>query len=187
MKNSYLNLDLEKVKVELERNISYLAAIDIENLDDDIEWETDAYRVTPIPRIIATIEQKLSSFHSLIKDCISQLEVITKIEASVSDFVIHCLDVLEDRLNSLMGYFENRPPESITVRTHFIDVTTAKGKTVTITKIAANIPKQIENKVSIQNKVLKLLPIINMLREDRKKEILVKGGKDIPASLIGRI
>ena len=188
----YRNVNLDVVKRELIRNVDYLMTISIENINDDIREYKD-FREVMVPRIIASLEQKLDSYIVLIKESIEQLHTIMKIEMEVTEEMGVLLDHLENHMKSIETYFEKRPPEEIIEREHTI--TTIKKKkdnktgeyteypSITIL-LAANIPTQIKYRAKIQKIILGLLPIINDIREGRKDPKLLKGDKDYPIAML---
>lgn len=180
--NIYKNVELSTVKMELSRNVGYLSTVDISTLNDEIEIVHSGQG--PRPTVVASVEAKLDSYIVLIKDCITMLVTITTIEGEVSEYVENLIIKLEEHVKDIEHYFENRPPDSIQNREHFIEMESKKGYVYTIKIIAANIPTQIKNRSKIQKIILELKPIIASIKEARAEDKLLKGDKDIPPGLL---
>lgn len=181
--NPYKNLDLTQVKEELHKNVGYLADIDIESLNDDIIMVTDA-RGLPQPQIVATIEQKVTSYILTIKECLEQLHVMMKLQQEVTPDMGLLLDQLEERMVDIETYFKKRDPKDIKDRIHEIQMISKKNVPYTIKRVAANEPTQHNFRNKTRRIIIDLLPIINDLREGRKDPKLLRGDADLPHSLI---
>ena len=118
----YKNLDLKQVKLELKKNVEYLGVISIEEINDDIDSYPD-FRQVEVPRIVASLEQKLDSYIVLIKESIEQLHTIMRIEQEVSNEMGFLLDQLEEHMKAIELYFERRHPETIENRVHELFLT----------------------------------------------------------------
>lgn len=185
-KNVYKNLDLTSTKVELSRNIGYLSTEDIHTLNDDIEVVQTA--TGPRPSIIASIESKLDSYIVVVKDSILMLSSIISIENEVSDFVLNLIEKLETHLLDIEKYFEQRPPELIENREHFVTMykKNRAGERIeySVKIIAANIPTQIKNRSKIQKIILELKPVIASIKDAKLEEQLLKGDKAMPPAML---
>lgn len=181
--NPYKNLDLDFVKGELTKNVNYLSTINIDKIDDEIQTVVNV-RGGSSPTVISSVEQKLDSYIVTIKDSITQLKHITGIEQEVSEFVETLLIKLETHIDKIEKYFHARPPETIENREHKIPMVSARGKPFVATIIAANIPAQIKTRSRILNIILDIKPIVENIKEARAEEISLRGGVDIPVSLL---
>lgn len=180
----YKNLDISAVKVELQRNINYIQSVDIEQIDDELDEDMTATG-GKVLRVIASIEQKLDSLITLIKDSIDQLKYITDLEGA-DEFVEHSISALKDSLKMMQAYYDARPPESLQMRVHWVERKTKRGS-YQMKKIAANVPTQIKNRSKVLKIILDLQPTIAQIEEAREEEISLKGDKEIPISLIGLV
>lgn len=182
-KNPYQNLDLEFVKGELTKSVNYLAIIDIDSIDDEIETVVNV-RGGSAPTVISSVEQKLDSYIVTIKDSITQLKYITSLEGEVSTFVESLLVKLEKHIFYIERYFLARPLSKIKNREHLIPMVTVKGKPYTARIIAANIPAQIKSRSKFLNIILSIKPVVSGIKEARTEELKTRGGAEIPVSLL---
>jgi hypothetical protein len=184
--NVYGSLDLDVIKKEMEGIMQYLQSLIIETLADEIRW-TSTSTGGMAPSIISTIEDKIKTSIIVLYDFVSQLEVIVKNEG-ISDFVIEHIDNIRLKMNEIQNYYLQREPSSLVHRYETIKVgenkKTGRDKIATIK--CATKEQQIRTRSEVQKKILQILPKLGQL-ESLKKEIQIKGGTDIPPSLIGYI
>jgi hypothetical protein len=186
-KNPFQNLDLQQVKIELTRNVDYLASIQVEELQDDITDNVTAQGGV-IPIVETSIEQKLDSYIVLIKDSVDQLKYITDIEQEVSVFVDTLLQKLKKHMKEIQDYFEKRPPESLCVRNWVMEKTNKKtGYTYQIKKLVANVPTQIKTRSRILKIILELQPKVATIEEAKGEELSIRGGKEVPWLMRARL
>lgn len=177
-KSLYKDTDFKNVKKEIEKNIVYLKKQTIESFTDDLDWNTTS-NGGRILIVVASIEQKLNSYITLIKDSIEQLSYIVAGEG-VTDFVVNNLQVLKKMLERMHKYYDSTPPDKITTREYYEERTSKSGKTTKLKRIAANIPTQLTSRSKIQKIILQLQPEINSLENTIQEEIQLRGDKEIP-------
>ena len=179
--NVYKSLDFSVIKQELLNTMSYLETIDVEKIDDDIEFKATA-RGGIAPSIVSSIENKLKTCIILIFDFVSQLEVLYKTEG-MTPYIADLIDSIKEKMEELQKYYLKRHPKTLSHR-KAIYTSPKSGKKVTF--LAATVQDQIKCRSDIQKKILQILPKLSSLLE-AKKEINIKGGSDIPPSLNGLI
>lgn len=176
-KNSYQRVDLDVVKLNLQRNVDYLASIDVSKLKDEVGFSTTTGGGS-VPKVISSIEQQIGSFVNLIIESIEQLKRITEIEKSVSAWVENLLNHLSRHIDQIENYFNIRPPETIVNRTITVP-RTSRGKAYDQILIAANIPTQQNTRTKTLRIVLQMKQILISLEGDKKEDSLSKGGNSV--------
>ena len=185
-KNIYSAADLNKVKEELDKALSELASLPIENAIDEMDWRS-GINGTQTPYIISSIEDKLKTAMVVIQDSVEQLKMIHT-EEGYSYYVETKLYIISEKLAQIQDYYEKRTYSDVSHRFLENEVTklTAKGpKTTKLRLPAATKEEQTKTRSMIQKNIFKLLPVINALKTTSGEEIQLKGKKDIPTSLKG--
>lgn len=177
--NVYAALDFDVIKEEMGGIMRYLQSLTIEKLTDDVKWVG-----TPTggiaPRVVSSIENKMSTAITTLYDFVSQLEIIYKSEG-VSEFLLENIDNIRAKMNEIQDYYLTREPLDMDHR--YIEV---ESKKKTISFLAATAEQQIKTRSDILKKTLQILPKLSQL-ESVKKEFNQRGGGDTPPSLIGII
>jgi hypothetical protein len=173
-KNNYQKIDIGIVKLNVQRNIDYLASINVAKIEDEVGFTTTTGGGS-VPKVISSIEQQLGSFVNLIIESIEQLKRITEIEKTVSPWVENLLYQLTTHIDAIENYFNIRPPETIVNRKISIP-RTSRGKTYDQILIAANVPTQQNTRTKTLRIVLQMKQIMISLEKDQKEEKFSKGG-----------
>lgn len=184
-KNSYKSLSLEDCKKEIGNNLDKLDKFDLDNLTDDIEFTATATGGV-IPRVIASIENKMDAIIIVAKEAVEQLKLIKDLEGK-SVFIEYALEQVKNKIADIKKYYEDNPTTLEDHRFYKIEKVSKKGTPFTLSVLCANAPTQIKSRSKIFKIILELTPLIDMLEDDSKKETLRKGGEDIPDSLKGLI
>lgn len=178
-KNRFEKVDLKTVREELRKNVDYLRNINVEAIEDEIDYITIAGG-TQKPSIISSIEQKLNSFMVLTKASIEQLKYIVEADDQITLGSQDMLDFLKSYLIDMENYFKSRNPTSMSTRYKEVTCTNAKGKPYVVKLIGANVPTQLTTRTKILEIILQsqiLVSQIENFQQEEEKE--AKGGGDI--------
>lgn len=187
-KSLYTGAEYLDVKEELNKALSELATLPIEEATDDMEVKS-GINGTKTPYIISSIEDKLKTAMVIIVDSVEQLKVIHS-EEGYSNFIASKLLIIETKLGQIQDYYKKRTYSEITHRFYESDYTTysARGPKVIKLKLEACTKEMaVKTRSTIQKQILKLLPVISALKSEQGEEKQTKGNKGIPLSLQGKI
>ena len=183
-KNIFKNLNLKAVRQELYRNVEYIDSVNLELLNDEIEFSLTATGGL-VPKVTTTIEQRINSMIVLIQDSIQQMKHIVESEG-MDDFIQDLLDSLKDKIKEFQIYYASRPPTTLKNREHVIKRKTKAGKEYDVKILAANVPSQVTYRSKTLKIITELAPIIATLDEVESEEFQRKGTiKELPTRLIG--
>ena len=159
-------------------NLKYLDAFKVnKSLIDDIEWKETA-KGGIMPSVVSTIEEKLKTCLKVVNHCskivLSILEQEPENKATLSTIYL-----LTNKLEEVKLYYEQT---DISALEHRKVSYSSKNKTITI--LASTREKQIQARQYIYEEILKLLPLIEKLVEIEKDFVEVKGGYEIPESMM---
>lgn len=177
-KNVYQSQTYKTSKKELDSIIQFIETLDVNNIEDELDWETfTAGR----PTKIALIEDKIKVTLSTIKESALILLIIHEKEG-VSIYLEDKLFSIKQCLESIQFYYEQRPTNTIINRIITYTANTKKGSKE-IKFVIASKYKQISDRIIITKKVLEILPILDKLTS--LIEISdVKGDYEIPESML---
>jgi hypothetical protein len=181
-KNVYNQLQYDKLRREIDTIINFIETLDVENIEDDIDWGVSSSGKV-IPTIISTIERKIKITVSTIAECGSILLLINEKEG-LTPYLESRIFLIKNCLESIQTYYERRPVDAIDNR--IIEYQSGKrkdGSPIHIKFIIASRFSQISERMSINKKVLEVLPIMNKL-ESLTVDVDVKGGKEVPESML---
>lgn len=185
-KNIFSIADLKKIKEELDKSLSELAALPIEEAEDEMDWRTGINGLQT-PFIISSIEDKLKTAMNVVTDSVEQLKVLHN-EEGYSQYVEDKVFILETTLEQIQEYFEKRTYSDVTHRFLEKEVSknTSKGvKTTKLRLLAATKEEQTKTRSKLIRDIFKTIPLINALKSESGEEIQIKGKKDIPLALKG--
>jgi len=187
-KSIYSEAEYSDVKEELDKALTELETLPIEEAVDDMEVKS-GINGTKTPYIISSIEDKLKTAMVIIVDSVDQLKAIHSIEG-YSNFLSDKLSIIEVKLEQIQNYYKKRTYSDINHRFYEADYSTFSSKGPKVIKLkleACTKEMAVKTRSTIQKQILKLLPIIAALRSEQGEEKLTKGNKGIPLSLQGRI
>ena len=176
--NTYAKVNFTTLKAELLSIMEYLSSeVADDSLKDDIDLKiTKKGGVTP--SIVSTIEKKIETQMNTIETCSKILKVMFEKEG-LSDTVNHSIETLTKKLDEIENYYVERPIASLTKR-HTSQVF-GNGKTINF--LACSREDRINSRTKVMEKIFKVKPLISEL-ESMKEEVLLKGGSELPESMM---
>lgn len=167
----YSKVNFKTLKKELFSTMKYLAA---EKVDDSLKDDVDVkFNQRGEPKLVpvATIEKKIETQMSVVDTCSKILKSIFEKEG-LSDDIKMAIETLTAKLEQIETYYEERPISELSKRYN------DNPKILIISK-----EDRIASRTRVLEKIYKVKPIITEL-EDMKEEVLLKGGYEIPESMM---
>ena len=180
--NVYNQLQYDKLRKEIDTIINFIETLDVENIEDDIDWGVSSSGKV-IPTVISTIERKIKITISTISECGNILLLINEKEG-LTPYLESRIFLVKNCLESVQSYYERRPVDSIIDR--IVEYTSGRrkdGSPIELKFIVASRFSQIQERMSLNRKVLEILPLINKL-ENLIADVSLKGNKEIPESML---
>lgn len=176
--NPYSKVNFETLKNEITGAINYITSEPVnETLEDSIEYKiTQKGGVAPL--ISSTIEDKINTQLGSLDTCSKIIKVIFDKE-SLSPFVKNSIEALISKLDEIEEYFLKTPRNLLANR--MITISSSRGAALTV--LASSKEDQIKQRDRALEKIFKLKPLFSEL-EERKNEIVLKGGSEIPESML---
>jgi hypothetical protein len=184
-KNIFSIGDLAKIKEEIDKSLSELAGLSIEDATDEMDWRSGV-NGTKTPYIISSIEDKFKTAMVVIIDSVEQLKVIHT-EEGYSKYVASKVLILENKLGQIQDYFEKRMYSDVSHRFLEKEHIGARGKVISLRLEAATKEEQVKTRSTIQKQIFRIIPMLNTLKSVSGEEIQIKGKKDVPISLKGLV
>lgn len=173
----YSKVNFDTLKNELFSTMEYLASQKVDgNLKDDIDWRLNKKGgVNPI--VVSSIEKQIETQMNTVDTCSKMLKVIFEKEG-LSENVKNAIETLTSKLTEVETYFSERPISKMNKRyaTEIIG-----GKSMSF--MAASKEDRINSRTRILEKIFKVKPLITEL-ENMKEEVILKGGYEIPESML---
>lgn len=167
----YSKVDFKTLKNELFSTMKYLAS---ERIDDSLKDEVDIKfnkRGEPKLTPTSTIEKKIETQMSVMDTCSKILKSIFDKEG-LSDDIKMAIETLTEKIEQIEDYYSQRPISELTKR---------YNETPHILIISKE--DRITSRTRVLEKIYKVKPIITEL-ENMKEEVLLKGGYEIPESMM---
>lgn len=167
----YSKVNFKTLKNELFGIIKYLVS---EKVDDSLKDEVDIKfnkRGEPKLTPTATIEKKIETQMSVVDTCSKIIKVMFEKEG-LTDLVREAIETLVIKLDEIELYYSERPISEMTKRyneTPHILIITKEDRIISRTRVL--------------EKIYKVKPLLTEL-EEMKEEILLKGGREIPESML---
>lgn len=178
--NVFASLEYNALEREVKGILDYLESLDINNIQDDIEFTN--YKFT----VISSIEKKFLTALQSIQRCAKIAVVMYEKVSTTNSFLERMSNVVINTLENIQGYYEDRPISSITHRRVTLQAGfDKKGKPKIADVLCASKEDQIQARGKITEITLATLPLIKQL-EEAKAAVTLKGGKEIPESLMYR-
>ena len=174
----YSKVNFTTLKSELFNTIEYLSTERVnDELPDDIDWKVNK-RGGVNPTIVSTLEKKIETQMNTIDTCSKILKTIFDKEG-LSDIVKKSIETLTIKLEEIEDYYAAKPISEMTKR--YTKMTFANGKDITFMVISRE--DRIMSRTRVLEKIFKVKPLITEL-ESLKEEIILKGGYEVPESMI---
>jgi len=173
----YSKVNFNTLKNELFGIMKYLASEKVDDeLKDEIDWKLNKKGgVNPTP--VSTLEKKIETQMNTIDTCSKILKVMFEKEG-LTDLVKEGIDTLVSKLEEVELYYSERPISELCKR-YAIEVIGGKD----IRFIVASREDRINSRTRVLEKIYKVKPLLTEL-ENMKEEVLAKGGRDIPESMM---
>lgn len=173
----YSKVNFVTLKNELFGIMKYLAAEKVnESLKDDIDYKiTKKGGVTPM--IVSTLEKKIETQMTSIDTCSKILKVMFEKEG-LSELVKTGIETLVSKLDEIENYYSERPISEMDKRKV---MEMFNGKPISFTAISRE--DRIASRTRVLEKIFKVKPLLTEL-ENLKEEIILKGGYEIPESMM---
>lgn len=176
--NIYSKVNFATLKNELFGTMKYLASEKVnDSLEDDIDWKFNK-KGGVNPTVVSTIEKKIETQMNTIDTCSKILKVMFEKE-SLSDLVKLGIETLTAKLEEIEAYYAERPISEMNKR--YTTKTFSTGKPITF--MVASREDRINSRTRVLEKVFKVKPLITEL-ENLKEEIILRGGGEIPESMM---
>jgi len=176
--NIYSKVNFQTLEKELRDTIGYLESEKVdETLEDDIDWKQNQ-KGGVSPSIVSTIEKKIETQMNTIDTCSKILKVLFE-KQGLSEFIKYGIETLTSKLEEIETYYSERPISSINKRHK--SMVFGNGKLVTF--LACSREDGINSRTKVLEKIFKVKPIITEL-ESMKEEVLLKGGSELPESMM---
>lgn len=173
----YSKVDFKKLKKELFNTMEYLASQKVnDELKDDIDWRLNK-KGGVNPTVVSSIEKQIETQMNQIETCSNILKVIFEKEG-LSENVKKAIEILTLKLEEIETYFDERPISEINKR-YAVEIISGKSMSF----MAASKEDRINSRTRILAKIFKVKPLITEL-ETMKEEVILKGGYEIPESMM---
>lgn len=178
--NLYSSVDYNSLQSEVKSIVEYLERIDINNIEDDLEWKITA-KGGLAPSIISTIEKKILTALRVIQQC-SKIALAMFEKEGLTPFLENMIFIVVNTLKNIQGYYRERPISLIEHRKLTKEIgKDKKGSNKSITFLCASKEDQIQSRSRITELVLEILPLIERL-EKVQDTALLKGDKEMDES-----
>lgn len=174
----YSKVNFKTLKNELSGIMGYLNSEKVDDtLEDDIDWKFNKKgQVTPMP--VSSLEKKIETQMNTIDTCSKILKVIFEKEG-LSDIVKNSIETLTSKLEEIETYYEGKPISEMQKR----HVEKVFGNGNVLQFLAASREDRIASRTRVLEKIFKVKPLITEL-ENLKEDVMLKGGYDIPESMM---
>lgn len=167
----YSKVDFKTLKNELFSTMKYLASEKVDDtLTDDVDIKFNK-RGEPKLTPTSTIEKKIETQMAVVETCSKILKSIFDKEG-LSDDIKLAIETLTEKIEQVEDYYSKRPISELTKR---------YNKNPHILIISKE--DRIVSRTRVLEKIYRVKPIITEL-ESMKEEILLKGGYEIPESMM---
>lgn len=174
----YSKVNFTTLKNEIFSIMKYLDSAKVDDtLKDDIDWKFNK-KGGVNPTIVSTIEKKIETQMSTIDTCSKMLKTIFEKEG-LSEDVKHAIETLTEKLDQVELYYSQRPISEMEKR--YVTEIFSSGKSITF--MVSSVEERIMSRARVLEKIFKVKPVITEL-ENMKQEILLKGGYELPESMM---
>ena len=176
-KNLHADVDPDKLQREVSSIIEYLEYLDVKNLADDILWSAK-----PKPMVISTVEKKILTALRVIQQC-GNIAIAMFEKGGMNKFLEGMVFTTVNCMKDIQEFYETKPVAHIEHR--FVEGITndAKGNPRPSRVLANSKEDQIVARITITEKILAILPLIEKLETVQTTSSL-RGGKEIEESLM---
>lgn len=174
----YSKVNFNTLKKELGGIMGYLQSVKVDDtLEDDIDWKFNA-KGGVNPTVVTTVEKVIETQLNTVDTCSKILKVIFEKEG-LSDLVKNSIETLTSKLEEIEQYYDEKPISEIQKR--YITKVFSSGKPITF--MASSKEDRIASRTRVIEKIFKIKPLITEL-ENMKEEVILKGGNEIPESML---
>lgn len=167
----YSKVNFKTLKNELFGIMKYLASEKVDNaLKDEVDIKFNT-RGEPKLTPTATIEKKIETQISVVDTCSKILKVMFEKEG-LTDLVKNGIETLVVKLEEIELYYSERPLSELTKRYN------ESPRLLIISK-----EDRINSRTRVLEKIYRVKPLLQEL-EEMKEEVLLKGGKEVPESML---
>ena len=174
----YSKVNFSTLKNEIFSTMKYLAATKVDDsLEDDIDWKINK-KGGVNPTVVSSIEKKIETQMATMETCAKMLKTIFEKEG-LSEDVKLAIETLIEKLNQIETYYSERPISEMKKR--YVTKVFSKGNAITF--MASSIEDRITSRARVLEKIFKVKPMVAEL-ENMKEEVILKGGYEIPESML---
>lgn len=174
----YSKVNFTTLKNELFSIMEYLKNEKVnDSIEDDVDWKFNK-KGGVSSQIVSTLEKKIETQLNTVDTCSKILKVIFEKEG-LSENVQIAIETLTDKLEEIESYYSQRSIADMQKR--YTSKVFGTGKEVTF--MVASREDRIASRTRVMEKIFKVKPIITEL-ENLKEEIILKGGYDMPESMM---
>lgn len=166
---------VELLKKELLGVVKYLQAMNLEAIEDEIDWKSTKTGAM-MPTITSTIERKLSTSVAVIKQSSEIIKSVYSTEG-LTDLLQTQIDITAQKLQELNKFFFNKDLNTITTRYVDIKIPDKKGGFKIMKSVAATTEDQIIARVRITDSIQKIIPLVDEITA--YKTVTARGGKEM--------
>lgn len=176
--NIYSKVDFKTLKNELFGTMKYLSSEKVnDSLEDDVDFKiTKKGGVTPL--IVSTIEKKIETQMNTVDTCAKMIKVIFEKEG-LSELVKTVIETLVAKLDEIENYYSERPISEMTRR--YRTEVFSNGNSLNFMVVSRE--DRINSRTRVLEKIFKTKPLLTEL-ENLKEEVLLKGGYEVPESMM---
>lgn len=176
-KNLHADVDPQKLHKEVSSILQYLEFLDVANIYDDIYWMSK-----PKPMVISTIEKKILTALRVIQQC-ANIAIAMYEKEGISDSLNHMVFTTVNCMKEIQQFYDTKPVAHIEHR--FVEGITndAKGNPRPSRVLANSKEDQIVARITITEKILAILPLIEKL-ETVNTNSQLRGDKETPESML---
>lgn len=176
-KNLHADVDPQKLHKEVSSILEYLEFLDVANIYDDILWSAK-----PKPMVISTIEKKIVTALRVIQQC-ANIAIAMYEKEGITDSLNHMVFTTVGCMKEIQIFYDTRPVAHIEHR--FVEGITndAKGNPRPSRVLANSKEDQIVARITITEKILSILPLIEKL-ETVNTNSQLRGDKETPESML---
>lgn len=172
-KNIYSSTQIDRLKRELVGIIEYLQALDLENIQDKIVMVSGVTGGTQ-PRVVSSIEEVIETVVGEIQRSTNIIMAVYETEG-MEDILQQQINITLERLDSLQDFYYTQLPNDMRHRILDIEAGVRRnGEPRIFTIVAATEEKQIKIRGRITEKILNILPKIDIIKEYNSST--VRGG-----------
>ena len=174
----YSKVNFSTLKNEIFSIMKYLSAEKVDDsLKDDVDWKFNK-KGGVSPQIVSTIEKKIETQLATVDTCSKILKTIFEKEG-LSENVLLAIETLTEKLEQIEMYYAERPISEMEKR--YVTEVFSKGNPVTF--MVSSKEDRIASRTRVLEKIFKVKPVITEL-ENLKEEVILKGGYEIPESMM---